>query len=85
MFFGVPHRGADLAYWAKLATDVLSYASLGAVGNSRFVKALKRNSQEFAAISKAFIQPASRFQLIRSFYESVKIGNQIVRNLKRDY
>jgi hypothetical protein len=85
MFFGVPHRGADLAYWGNLATNVLSYASLGTVGNNRFVNALKRNSPEFASISKAFIQPASRFQLIRSFYESDKIGNQLVSNLKWDY
>lgn len=85
IFFGVPHRGADLAHWAKFATNILSYASLGAVGNSRFVKALERNSPEFAAISRAFIQPASRFQHIRSFYESVKIGNQIVSNPKRGF
>ena len=85
IFFGVPHRGANLAYWANLAANVLSYTSLGAVGNSRFVTALKKNSTEFATISKAFIQPASRFQLIRSFYESDKIGNQLVSNLKGNY
>jgi hypothetical protein len=78
IFFAVPHRGADLGYWAKLAAKSLNFATAGAVGNSRFVKGLERNSREFAGISKAFVQPAGKFVVIRSFYESVKIGNQLV-------
>ena len=78
IFFAVPHRGADTAYWAKLATNVLSFATLGAMGNANFVKSLKRNSPDFSNISTAFIQPATRFPIIRTFYETVKIGNQLV-------
>ncbi|KAI9743212.1 MAG: hypothetical protein M1818_003058 [Claussenomyces sp. TS43310] len=78
VFFAVPHRGANLAYWAKFATNIMSFATLGARGNPNFVKALKRNSPEFANISQAFVQPASKFLIIRSFYEAVKIGNELI-------
>ncbi|PQE09827.1 hypothetical protein CJF30_00010308 [Rutstroemia sp. NJR-2017a BBW] len=78
VFFAVPHRGADIAYWATLTANALTFATLGAMGNARFVKALKRNSPEFSRISQAFIQPATRFKIIRTFYETSKIGNQII-------
>ncbi|KAI1392844.1 uncharacterized protein F4822DRAFT_142898 [Hypoxylon trugodes] len=78
MFFGVPHRGADAAYWADFAASVISFASLGLQGNRNFVKDLKKNSREFSNISKAFIQPASKIKTIHSFYETVKIGNNVV-------
>lgn len=83
MFFGVPHRGADAAYWANLATRVISIASLGLRGNRNFVEALKRNSREFSSISTAFIQPASKMKIIRSFYETVKIGNDVVSRVPK--
>lgn len=78
IFFAVPHRGADTAYWAELATNVLSFTTLGSVGNTSFVRSLTRNSPEFSKISDAFIQPAERFTIIRTFYETEKIGNQLV-------
>lgn len=61
-----------------MATNALSYATLGTVGNANFVNALKRNSSKFARISMGFIQPASKFSSIRTFYETIKIGNQLV-------
>ncbi|KAH7380996.1 hypothetical protein BKA64DRAFT_584580, partial [Cadophora sp. MPI-SDFR-AT-0126] len=78
IFFGVPHRGADKAYWADFATNVLSFTSLGLAGNRSFVEALKRNSPEFSKISNAFIQPASKMKIIRTFYETEKIGNNVI-------
>ncbi|KIX03635.1 uncharacterized protein Z518_07188 [Rhinocladiella mackenziei CBS 650.93] len=78
IFFAVPHRGSDLAFWANLATRALSFASLGTHGNTNFVNALKRNSSEFAKISMGFIQPAGKLSSIRTFYETVKITNQLV-------
>jgi hypothetical protein len=74
----VPHRGADAAYWAKFVTDVLNITTLGVWGNSNFAAALKYNSAELASISQAFIQQAAKIPLIRTFYETVKIGNQLV-------
>lgn len=78
MFFGVPHRGADKAYWAALAVRLVRISSLGAIGNNRFLDSLKRNSTEFSKISEAFTQPAARLQKIKSFYETKKIGNDVV-------
>jgi hypothetical protein len=67
-----------MAFWANLAANALSFASLGTHGNTNFVNALKRNSPEFAKISTGFIQPGAKFSMIRTFYETVKIGNQLV-------
>lgn len=78
VFFAVPHRGADAAYLATLAADVYRFATLGFAGNKNFVEALKRNSPEFWRISNAFIQPASKLKIVFSFYETAKIGNDIV-------
>lgn len=74
----MPHRGADLAFWAGLATDAVNFASLGAYGNPKFVEALKRKSPEFMRISMGFIQPGGNFSVIRTFYETVRIKNQLV-------
>jgi protein SERAC1 len=81
IFFAVPHRGSDAAYWAMLATNVVNFATLGSAGNTNFVKSLTRNSLEFSKISDAFVQLAERFAVIRTFYETVKIGNQLVSRI----
>lgn len=81
IFFAVPHRGADAASLATVAASIYSVATFGMAGNKNFVEALKRNSPEFWQISNAFIQPASKVRIIRSFYETTKIGNNLVRDL----
>lgn len=78
VFFGVPHRGADMAFWAECAANILAFASLGFVGSPSFAQVLKRNSPELSKVSSAFIQPASKIKTIRSFYETEKLGNDIV-------
>lgn len=78
VFFAVPHRGAGAAYLATVAAQVYKFATLNFGGNKNFVEALKRNSPEFWQISEAFIQPASNLAIIRSFYETTKIANNIV-------
>ncbi|KAF9877324.1 hypothetical protein CkaCkLH20_05024 [Colletotrichum karsti] len=78
LFLGVPHRGADKAYWAALAVTLVEVATFGLAGNKKFVKALKRNSSEFSKISTAFIQPGSKLKMIRSFYETVRMGNDVI-------
>ncbi|KAH9229490.1 hypothetical protein K456DRAFT_745270 [Colletotrichum gloeosporioides 23] len=55
MFFGVPHRGADKAYWASFACRLVGISTLGLRGNRSFTDALTRNSSEFSGISNAFI------------------------------
>lgn len=78
IFFSVPHRGADDAYWASIVASVYHVATLRLRGNTNFIDALKRNSPQFSQISKAFIQPASRMFIIRTFYETAKIANKLV-------
>lgn len=80
MFLGVPHRGADLAYWATFGAKLLQLGQLGFGTNPNFVDALQKNSQEFANISAQFVERAVPLS-IRTFYETERIGNQLVRAL----
>lgn len=77
VFFGVPHRGADLAFWLQFPARLLEYGQLGFRGNTTYVSALKRNSPTFASISDSFIERGSHL-IIRTFYETEKMGNQLV-------
>jgi hypothetical protein len=79
VFFGVPHRGSDVAYWGNFAANVLTVAQLGFGTNSRFVYALQRNSRTFAEISQQFIERGSKLD-IRTFYETEKMHAMLVRN-----
>jgi hypothetical protein len=75
VFFGVPHRGADAAYWAWFAANLLKITQLGFGTNTNFVAALKTT---FAEISEQFIERAVQLE-IRTFFETKKLGNQLVR------
>jgi hypothetical protein len=77
VFFGVPHRGSDVAFWGSFAANLLKITQLGFGTNTRFVEALKRNSETFADISQQFIERAANLP-IRTFYETEKLLNQLV-------
>jgi hypothetical protein len=77
VFLGVPHRGADVAYWATFAANILQFGQLGFGTHPVYVKALQRNSPTFANISTQFIERASPL-LIRTFFETERMGNQVV-------
>src|SRR2546421_639887 len=77
VFFGVPHRGADLAFWLEFPARLLKYGQLGFGGNTAHLSALKKNSTMFASISGSFIERGSHLR-IRTFYETEKMGNQLV-------
>ncbi|KAI0970859.1 Alpha/Beta hydrolase protein [Xylaria arbuscula] len=66
VFFGTPHRGADAANWAmlviKIARTVLPRSHF------RFLKFLKRNSEDLYNVSEDFKHLASRYAIV-SFYE----------------
>lgn len=79
VFFGVPHRGANIAYWANIPAQIITSLSLGFVGNVQFLESLRRDSDVWRSISNEFIQRAKRLH-IRTFYETKKIGNQMVRD-----
>jgi hypothetical protein len=77
VFFGVPHRGSDVAYWGNFAANLLKITQLGFGTNTSFVKVLKRNSTAFAEISQQFIGCGANLP-IRTFYETEKFMNQLV-------
>jgi hypothetical protein len=77
VFFGVPHRGADLAYWATFASMILQTMQLGLGTNPNFVTDLQRNSRTFSDISKQFIERGDKLK-IRTFYETEKLHGQLV-------
>ncbi|KAH8745732.1 Alpha/Beta hydrolase protein [Hyaloscypha finlandica] len=67
VFFGVPHRGADVAYWAGLPASLLDYTLAGFGGNTAFLNALKRSSPTWREISIQFIERAAPPLKIRTF------------------
>ncbi|KAH9208842.1 Alpha/Beta hydrolase protein [Leptodontidium sp. 2 PMI_412] len=75
VFFGVPHRGADLAYWAGLPASLLDHALVGFGGNRSFLKALEKNSDEWRSISRDFTQRGAGLSSIRTFFETERLGN----------
>lgn len=77
VFFGVPHRGSDLAYWSAYAARLTSTIQLGLGTNKSFVEALTRNSQTFADISKSFTERAAPMK-IRTFYETEKLHGFLI-------
>src|SRR5277367_6682209 len=83
VFFGVPHRGSDTAYWGTFAATLLKYGQLGFGTNTTYVAALQRNSQTFADISTQFIERAAIIS-IRTFYETEKMANQLIRSIEDD-
>lgn len=77
VFFGVPHRGADVAYWSTFAASVSKTLQLGLGTNRSFVKALQKNSPSFAAISNSFIERAALLK-IRTFYETDRLHGHVI-------
>jgi hypothetical protein len=82
MFFGVPHRGSNAAipYWGEFAARLVKIGSFGFATNTRYLQKLQNNSSAFSAISAQFVERAAPLQ-IRTFYESEKMGNQLVKFL----
>jgi len=79
VFFGVPHRGADTAYWANFGTNVIKAALFVRV-HANFIAALRQNSKAFADISQQFVERGASLR-IRTFYETEMLDNQLVRRL----
>lgn len=65
----VPHRGADIAFWAAFAARLLRNAKLGFSGNPANVEALQRNSRICADISRQFVVRSSKLS-IRTFFDN---------------
>ena len=77
VFFGVPHRGSDLAYWSALAAKLMKNIQLRTGTNTSFIEALKRNSQTFTDISQSFIERAAPLKII-TFFETERLKGNVV-------
>ncbi|KAI9740439.1 MAG: hypothetical protein M1834_005019 [Cirrosporium novae-zelandiae] len=77
IFFGVPHRGADIAYWGRFVANLLDYGQLGLKVNKNLIDALVKNSPTLANISRQFVERGTQLQ-IRTFFETEKMGNQVI-------
>jgi hypothetical protein len=77
VFFGVPNRGADIAYWAAFAPRIIQAMQLYLGTGSNFVTDLMKNSPTFADISKQFIEREDMLN-IRTFYETEKLYGRLV-------
>jgi hypothetical protein len=76
-FLGVPHRGADAAWWFSFAASSLKGATLGASTHTALVKDLQKASPVLATISKQFIDRAKSLK-IYTFYETRKLSGIVV-------
>ena len=77
LFLGVPHQGADLAYWADMPARIVPLVTFGFFGNRRFLKSLKKNSKDWMQISRDFVHRSAQLH-IRSFFETEKLGDVVV-------
>lgn len=79
-FLGVPHRGADAAWWFKFAASSLKGATLGATTHSALVKDLEKASPALATISRQFVERGKSL-VIYTFYETRKLSGIVVCDL----
>ncbi|KAF2649651.1 hypothetical protein K491DRAFT_610366 [Lophiostoma macrostomum CBS 122681] len=76
-FFGTPHRGSDLAWWADFSANLLKALELGRGTNTTYVEGLKRNSKTFSHISQQWIERAKALD-IRTYYETERMHGLLV-------
>lgn len=76
-FLGVPHRGADAAWWFSFAASSLKGATLGASTHTALVKDLQKASPTLATISKQFVERGQSLR-IYTFYETRRLSGIVV-------
>ena len=77
VFLGVPHRRADVAYWASHLAKIIESGSLGFLGSPDFLNSLKRDSKSWSIISKQWVERSQSLK-IQTFFETKKVGNILV-------
>ena len=78
IFFGVPHRGADIAFWGHFAAGITKIARFGLSTNDRFVKDLEANSSVLGDISTQFVHRAAELKQVYTFFETAKLNGILV-------
>jgi hypothetical protein len=76
IFFGVPHRGADVAYWGNVVANICKLTPFGS--NTKFIAPLRRKSGMFAEISQRFVERCKPLQIC-TFHETKTVKRQLVR------
>ncbi len=79
VFFGVPHRGADTAFWGHFAAEITKTIQLGLGTNDRFVKDLEKDSSVLGNISTQFIHRAAELKQVHTFFETARLNGVLVR------
>lgn len=79
-FLGVPHRGADAAWWFDFAANSLKGATLGVSTHTALVKDLQKASPTLATISKQFVERGKSLK-IYTFYETRKLSGIVACHL----
>ena len=72
IFMGTPHRGANVASWAKFAAQALRALQMGTATNKSLLSDLRKNSKTLAQISQQFVERGSTLR-IKTFYEGNKM------------
>ncbi|KAF2398705.1 hypothetical protein EJ06DRAFT_89082 [Trichodelitschia bisporula] len=83
VFFGTPHRGADLASRAEKIGRVPNALAFGSALRTDLLRVLKAKSDPLQAISRQFVQRAKNMQIV-SFYERRGIGTRSNLIVDRD-
>jgi len=79
IFFSVPHRGSDFAFWSKFVIELSKFAQLDLKGNPNFAAVLETNLARLADISGQSVERLQSLSIdIRTFYESDKFHNLLV-------
>ena len=78
VFFGVPHRGADIAFWGHFAAEITKAAQFGFSTNDRFVKDLETDSSVLVDISTQFIHRAAELKRVYTFFETARLNGVLV-------
>ncbi|GAP82519.1 putative protein SERAC1 [Rosellinia necatrix] len=71
VFFGTPHRGADIAKWGAMIRNIARVVTCWP--RPSFLDVLRRNSEDLYKISEDFLPLSSNYAII-SFYEEYAIG-----------
>jgi len=84
IFLSTPHRGADLASWMSIFTNLINVASFGQGIRKDLIKNVERDSSLLIAISNQFIHRATALKIM-SFTEQMieRPMNTLVRTATR--
>ena len=81
VFFGVPHRGADTAFWGQFAAGITKTVQFGLGTNDKFVKDLEKNSSVLGNISTQFIHRAAELKQVYTFFETARLHGVLVSQM----